>query len=468
MKSVFVIVSSIVLCFFSLHNNAQPGTIDYSFNIGTGANAVINSAKVQSDNKIIIGGGFTTFNEATRNRITRLHSNGNIDNSFSIGSGCNDAVQTIALQSDGKIIIGGSFTQYNGTNRRHIARLNTDGSLDTSFNIGTGANFPILAVAIQNDGKIIIGGGFTSFNGTNINRILRLNSNGSIDSSFNVGTGFDNTIHSLNIQNDGKIIIAGEFSNYNNNTSNRIIRVNDNGSVDTTFSIGNGANNTIFTIHNQPDGKIILGGLFTTFNSNTTNYLVRLNSNGSIDSTFNVGIGANNFIRSIGFQTNNKIVVGGSFTNFNNSLINRLARIENTGSSDTSFLTATGSGANNTINSIAILADGGILLVGNFSSFNGAAINRIVKINGDEVLSAPILKSDDVSLFPNPVTNILYISDEAFFEPFRYSIHDELGRLIENKTISNSQIDFSNYLNGIYFITFHLNTKSVKKKIVKI
>ena len=295
-----------------------------------------------------------------------------------------------------------------------------------------------------------------------------MNSNGSIDSSFNVGTGFDNTIHSLNIQNDGKIIIAGEFSNYNNNTSNRIIRVNDNGSVDTTFSIGNGANNTIFTIHNQPDGKIILGGLFTTFNSNTTNYLVRLNSNGSIDSTFNVGIGANNFIRSIGFQTNNKIVVGGSFTNFNNSLINRLARIENTGSSDTSFLTATGSGANNTINSIAILADGGILLVGNFSSFNGAAINRIVKINGDEVLSAPILKSDDVSLFPNPVTNILYISDEAFFEPFRYSIHDELGRLIENKTISNSQIDFSNYLNGIYFITFHLNTKSVKKKIVKI
>jgi uncharacterized delta-60 repeat protein len=101
---------------------------------------------------------------------------------------------TTAIQSDGKIIIGGSFTTYNGTLINNIARLNADGTLDLTFNPGTGANDSVLGTAIQSDGKIIIGGGFTSYNGTAINRIARLNADGTIDLTFNPGTGVSNYV----------------------------------------------------------------------------------------------------------------------------------------------------------------------------------------------------------------------------------------------------------------------------------
>src|SRR5690606_20274470 len=108
--------------------------------------------------------------------------------------------------SDGKIIIGGDFTSYNGTSRNHIVRLNLDGSIDTSFVIGTGTNIQVLATSIQSDGKVIVGGYFTNYNGSFINRIARLNTDGSLDPTFVVGTGANNTVFTSAIQSDGKII----------------------------------------------------------------------------------------------------------------------------------------------------------------------------------------------------------------------------------------------------------------------
>src|SRR5690606_5239549 len=96
-----------------------------------------------------------------------------------------------SLQSDGKVVIGGAFSSINGTVRDRIARLNTDGSLDTTFNPGTGANDLVTSISIQSDGKIIIGGWFIFYNGTAIKRIARLNTDGSLDNTFDPGTGAD-------------------------------------------------------------------------------------------------------------------------------------------------------------------------------------------------------------------------------------------------------------------------------------
>jgi uncharacterized delta-60 repeat protein len=132
---------------------------------------------IQSDGKIIIGGNFTKC-------VARLNNDGTIDSFFNVGSGFNEVVNDIAIQSDGKIICVGSFTSYNGTTRNNIIRLNVDGSLDSSFNVGTGFNDSVNTIAIQSDGKIMCGGNFSSYNETSRNKIARLNSDGSLDANF--------------------------------------------------------------------------------------------------------------------------------------------------------------------------------------------------------------------------------------------------------------------------------------------
>jgi uncharacterized delta-60 repeat protein len=252
---------------------AQPGTMDLSFNPddvgfgnGDGPNSTVRTTAIQSDGKIIIGGFFTSFNGTSQNRIARLNNDGSLDTTFNPGTGANNEILTLVLQSDGKIIVGGDFSTFNGVIRTRIARLNTDGSLDTTFNPGTGANNDVVSIVIQNDGKIIIAGRFVSFNGFSRSRIARLNNDGSLDTSFNPGTGANDEILTTTVQSDGKIIIGGRFESFNGTPQNYIARLNTDGSVDTTFNPGTGADFYVETTALQSDGKIIIGGLFSSFN----------------------------------------------------------------------------------------------------------------------------------------------------------------------------------------------------------
>ena len=161
----------------------QPGGIDHLFNItdagfgtGDGANSnPILTTAIQSDGKVIIGGDFTTFNETSTNKIARLNGNGTLDSSFNVGTGPNYSVATTSIQSNGKIIIGGGFTTFNESVRGGIVLLNSDGSLDADFNVGAGTDSSVSSNSIQTDGKIIIGGTFTSYNGTVKTRVARIN-----------------------------------------------------------------------------------------------------------------------------------------------------------------------------------------------------------------------------------------------------------------------------------------------------
>ncbi len=132
------------------------------------------SIAVQSDGKILIGGVFTTYAGTTRQRVARLNIDGSLDTSFDSSSGASSIVSLIAVQSDGKILIGGGFNTYAGTTRRYVARLKSDGSLDTTFDSSSGANIYLYSIAVQSDGKILIGGGFTTYAGTTRQYIARL------------------------------------------------------------------------------------------------------------------------------------------------------------------------------------------------------------------------------------------------------------------------------------------------------
>ena len=173
------------LCY---HSRGAAGDVDLSFDPGSGVNGAVNAFALQPDGKIIIGGVFTTVKGLARSKVARLNASGSGDAAFNPGTGANDVVSSLALQADGKVLVGGDFTAINGTNRNRIARLNADGSLASSFSPVVAPN-GIASIVLQSDGKALIGGGFTTINGTNRNGIAQLNTNGSLAGSFNPGTG---------------------------------------------------------------------------------------------------------------------------------------------------------------------------------------------------------------------------------------------------------------------------------------
>jgi uncharacterized delta-60 repeat protein/prepilin-type N-terminal cleavage/methylation domain-containing protein len=351
----------------------------------TGFNSSTQSIIQQSDGKLVIGGFFTTYQGVSVNKITRLNNDGTRDSSFNIGVGFNNPPASIIQQSDGKIVLGGDFTTYQGVAANYIIRLNSDGSRDNTFNIGTGFNSSVMSIIQQSDGKIVIGGFFTTYQGVSANGIIRLNADGSIDTSFNIGTGFNGTVNKVYQQSDGKIIIGGSFSTYQGVSTNRITRLNSNGSQDNTFNIGTGFNNVPYAVIQQSDGKLVLGGTFTTYQGAGANYIIRLNSDGSPDNTFAIGTGFNNLlivpVRGIIQQSDGKLIIGGDFGTYQGVGANYIIRLNSNGSRDYSF--SIGTGFDQMVYSIITQNDGKFVVGGSFTQYQGVAAQYIARLNTD-------------------------------------------------------------------------------------
>lgn len=375
------IIFLLLISFSCLCQAQNPGDVIQKFGSRPEFNFFVNCTALQSDGKILVGGNFSSYNGLTENRIIRLNTDGTKDTTFNSGTGFNDSVSTIVLQSDGKILIGGSFTSYNGASVNRIIRLNADGSKDTTFTIGTGFNESVFSITTQNDGKIIVGGRFTNYNGVSQNRIIRLNNDGTKDTSFNAGSGFNNFVRSIVLQSDGKIIVGGFFNTYNAVTENYIIRLNSDGTKDTTFNIGTGFEDCVNTIAIQSNGKILVGGKFSTYKGLYQNYIIRLNTDGTKDTSFSIGTSFSSYVNSLAIQSDGKIIVGGSFTTYNNTNANKLIRLNTNGTKDTSF--TTGNGFNEDVYTITIQSDDKILLGGYFSTYDGAGSNMIIRLNTD-------------------------------------------------------------------------------------
>ncbi len=405
------------------------GSLDTTFNPGTGADATVNDIAIQPDGRILIGGGFFTINGTGRVRIARLNMDGSLDTSFNPGTGASNAVSALAIQPDGRILIGGSFSVYNGTTRNSIARLNADGSLDTTFNVGTGANNAVFAIAIQVDGRIVIGGQFTSFNGTARNRITGLNADGSLDATFNVGTGAGNAVNAFAVQPDGRILMGGVFTTYNGTTRNFIARLNTDGSLDTTFDPGTGTNSTVVALVIQTDGRIVIGGVFTTYNGTARNRIARVNADGSLDSAFNPGTGVPNQVQAVAAQTDGRILLGGFFALYNGTQRISVARANADGSLDTSFDAPTGSGGD--ANSVALQSDGRFVIGGDFGGVNGATRRGVGRINADGSIDSSFNPGTgaDSSVFAIALQSDSRILIGGFFNTFNGTTRNRIARL---------------------------------------
>ncbi len=303
------------------------GALDASFDPGTGVNSTVIPLRLQPDGRILIGGLFTSYDGITRNRIARLHENGTLDTSFDPAGGANNVVQAMAVQPDGKILIGGAFTEFNGATRDRVARLNTDGSLDPSFDPGTGADGQVRVLEMLPDGGILIAGGFTTYDGTPRNRITRLTADGSLDPAFDPGTGANGFITGLIVQPDGKLVVVGYFTSFNGTPCNHIARLEPDGSLDPDFDPGSGADDFVFCALMQTDGRIVIGGMFNNYNGTWRRGLARLNSDGSLDGGFDPGLGAMGSINTMFIQDNDRLLIGGSFHSYGGVGRNRIARL---------------------------------------------------------------------------------------------------------------------------------------------
>ncbi|NDF01628.1 MAG: hypothetical protein EB034_25705, partial [Verrucomicrobia bacterium] len=329
----------------SLARLLSDGTLDTSFNPGSGPDNAVNSLALGAGGRIYVGGAFTTFNGVTRPGLVALNSGGAVDSSFNVGRGPDNAVYAVNIQSDGKILIGGFFTLVDGINRSFIARLNVDGSVDTGFTPGAGADGPVRGIATDPSGRVFIVGDFSSVDSVARNRIARLNSDGTVDKTFDPGTGADGSISAVAVNAASQPVVGGVFTNVNGIASRRLARFNVNGVVDTTFAVGTGADEFVSALVVQPDGRVVIGGGFTSVNGLARNRIARLNSDGSVDATFNIGSGANDVVSVIHLQpTDGSVLIGGSFTVLNGMTQNHVARLiggANLGSGSFDFLSPT-------------------------------------------------------------------------------------------------------------------------------
>jgi uncharacterized delta-60 repeat protein len=440
------------------HGLAQAGALDLSFYPADGPDAVfpyVETIAIQSDGRSVIGGQFSSFGGTPRNNIARLNLDGSLDVTFDPGAGASDDVQSIAIQSDGRIVIGGDFTSYNGTSRNKIARLNSDGSLDLTFDPGTGAGDivpDIRSTAIQSDGKIVIGGNFTSYNGTSRNNIARLNPDGSLDTTFEPGEGTDGIVLSVAIQSDGKIIIGGGFNSSNGMTRNSTARLNADGSLDTTFDPGVGPDSGIWTTSIQNDGKIVIGGGFVTYNGMPMNRITRLNADGSQDVTFNPGTGAIGSVWSSAIQSDGRIVIGGYFNSYDGTSRNHIARLNADGSLDTTFDPGTGAtgginGNSPYVQSVAIQSDGRILIGGQFTQYNGTSIHHIARLYGALSTGISSVAGSGFSMFPNPASTSVTIVLPAPYGRTAAVVRNALGQVVLRSTVAADRNDIA--LNGL-------------------
>ncbi|HEY3898489.1 MAG TPA: VPAMP-CTERM sorting domain-containing protein [Chthoniobacter sp.] len=323
----------------------------------------------------------------------RLHAQigGQADSTFTAEiSG--PSVECAAVQPDGKVIIGGSFfaevDSYPFSNFDNVARLNADGSVDASFNPGAGANSSVLCLAVQADGKVVVGGNFVTMNGRTRPYLCRLNTDGSLDTGFT--PGIQGPVLGVAIQSNGQIVAVGNFSGVTGSSQTRITRLNTDGSLDATFSQSATANNQINTVAVQPNGSIVIGGSFTSVNGTAVNRIVRLTSAGVLDTTFNPGTGANAAINGLVLLTSGKLVIYGAFTAFNGTTCGGIAQLTSTGSLDTAanFSPGTGPSPAGTINSIALQTDGKLVVGGNFTSFSGSSRARLVRLSSTGALES--------------------------------------------------------------------------------
>lgn len=428
------------------------GSVVQSFNAGSGANNGLVSLSVSTDGSgdIFIGGNFKIYNGTAVNRFARINNNGNLDSNTVRGSGIsgfysgNVEVVLPAKNRNGDVYIGGGMSSYNGHQISSLLRVNSTGEFDSRFTPIIQGDIKKIFPAADNSGDVYLQGGLGIYNGQTVNDLVRINSDGSLDTVFDVFNqgGFDNNVNDAFIVNDSSdtLYIHGSFTTYKGIPVSQVVRLTNEGVLDSGFNLNgsfltsSGLDATIYSIAPAINGGVYVSGNFSTFNTTAVNQIVRLTQNGDLDLSFNSFVITNpNSGDAIKLITNasGELYAYGKFTHYNTEVINGFIKIKSDGSRDTKFNIGSaltpyflntvnivgndvyvavenistqlysllrlntdgsintifqnmiGSGFDDEVYSVAYANDGSndIFIGGNFSSFNGATVDGVVRLN---------------------------------------------------------------------------------------
>jgi len=326
---------------------------------------------VQADGKIILGGWFDHVGGIARQNLARLNADGSVDGTFDPGA--NSSVASLVIQPNGQILVNGSFTTLAGQTRNYLGRLNSDGTLDESFD--PSPNYSVSCIALQPDEKILIGGEFTNIGGVARSRVARLEANGNLDETFTI-IGTNDYVRDILVQPDGKILVCGNFTELAGESCSYLGRLKSDGSLDSSFATAS-PNGTVFCFRRQTDGMLVIGGMFTQVGSQSRLYLARLDADDTLDPTF--APAPTSYVGGLTVQADGKILVGGWFTSLGGQPRERLGRLNADGSLDTDFDV----GADSNAYCFAEV-NGAIWVGGSFSFIGGEAhqgLSRLIPIS---------------------------------------------------------------------------------------
>lgn len=448
---------------------AQDGQLDNTFDVTPifSTTGSVLSVAVQPDNKYVAAGSFAVLRGSSFYAgCIRIHPDGSIDSTFLPAGLSINTYRTVQVLSSGKLILAGSGDR--------VLRLHSNGNIDSSYVViskGSGSiSTNVWTSHVLQDDKLYVGGDFDSINGQIARRLVRLNSDGTVDATFNTGSGFiGGRVLALAVLPDGKIYVGGDFNQYNGQNRLRLVRLHANGTLDSTFNVGSGAFNTIHSMALQHDGKLLITGAFTTFNTTTVGRIVRLNTDGNIDPTFSdVGAGfTNNAQYAIALQADGKILVGGGATQFEGLSVPRLVRLLPSGGLDTSFNSG-GTGPNSSIRHIVFDRNGKTLITGELATYNGVNSARMARLTGGGGGSTSIEKLEawSFSVYPNPATEQIWIS--GLPQGTVVGIRDAQGRQIAQLNIEdeNAPISLSQLQAGLYLLEVSANGRRSFQKLV--
>jgi uncharacterized delta-60 repeat protein len=406
-------------------NTSPPVNVDVSFPpagsvresfVPPVLNDFVQALASDEQNRIYIGGLFTTLNGTNAApRIARLLPTGAVDEFFP-GTGPNSQVMALAYsQAQQGLYMGGSFSEVNGVARPALARLaigqsgQPDGTLDTGFNAeieaASGGGAPsVRVIALQDDGKILVGGSFARVKGQPRVNLARLMPDGTPDPGF--APNFGGTVQAVALQPDGKILVGGAFTTVDGLDRKRLVRLNRDGSVDLSFVVGSGFDGPVNAIAVSLSGEVFAGGQFTSYNGRGFyNNMVKLSLVGTVDGTFNFTAGLSGVVNNLQLRPTGEILVSGLFTSIANSAlglpttpVGRVLQIKPDGSPDEDFNTG-GVGANGGVLDSILMGNGDILLAGSFTTFNTIARARLVVLSGSEgttpVITSPLFYNVD-------------------------------------------------------------------------
>ncbi len=369
-----------------------PGSLDLTFHARPGLDGWrygLDCIVPQPDGKLLIGGYFTNYGEVPRNGLARLNHDGSLDTSFAPRLNTPlefpAGIGAITLQPDRKILIGGWFTSVNDVPCTNFARLHPDGRLDESF-AGHVEYGTVQAITLQPDNRILIGGSFWSINGVEQHYLARLHPDGRLDSSFvpaSLSIGDDWYITALGLQSDGSVIVAGHIFDIPWEDYLGVVRLHPDGSLDTEFRNHVKAEYAVFHLFVLPDDKILVDSGVMAYGAHCGGPS-RLNADGTLDTGFQP-LADLDWRWAMAVAPDGKVLVGG---------FDHLIQLNVDGSLNSRFQTSISGGADNRVLHVAVQPDGQVLIEGDFTHVNGEPVHGFTRLNGDLHLPTPFVFRD--------------------------------------------------------------------------